>query len=369
MTETFVRSIDKRRLRRLPGGRLREMELEEMDRDGADGAAEKPTHQSAKASFLAKVHGSLIGYGSDALLLHFVWDLWMWSSIGGAKNASGLALREALANKPFSPEMWKTKHLALVDLQKQIGWPSVFITISPYEWSMPYHSSVEDELQKTLAARLQAPATETLHITHILTQAVKGLLLGANDGMKPQREHVFAGHHGVADGAGVRHWVARLEFQDGKRKRGSARPAQFYHGSGRVHVHLLVWLRDLPALDLPAQIAAELPGGGAGDVRFGPWVAVGLGEQRVASPGGAVRREGQPLAPAAPPGRPCRALPRLRGRRPAEPALPRRRVGFGWARLAAQILRQRFVRIASPRRGRSARAVAVTRRVARARAS
>ena len=263
MTETFVRSTDKRRLRRLPGGRLREMELEEMDPDDADGAAEKPTQQSAKASFLAKVHGSLIGYGSDALLLHFVWDLWMWSSIGGAKNASGLALREALANKPFSPEMWKTKHLALVDLQKQIGWPSVFITISPYEWSMPYHSWVEDELQKTLAARLQAPATETLHITHILTQAVKGLLLGANDGMKPQREHVFAGRHGVADGAGVRHWVARLEFQDGKRKRGSARPAQFYHGSGRVHVHLLVWLRDLAALDLPAKIAAELPGADA----------------------------------------------------------------------------------------------------------
>ena len=142
MTETYVRSQDARRLSR----QRATMDAEDDDEMGGEDAAWRPpaTRQSAKASFLAKVHSAVIGYNSDGQLLQFIYDLWLFTTIGGAKNASGIGVREALATKPYSPEVWRTYHLALVDLQKQIGWPTLFITIAPYEWSFPYHAWLED---------------------------------------------------------------------------------------------------------------------------------------------------------------------------------------------------------------------------------
>lgn len=162
--------------------------------EASDDDLASPTYQSAP----------LLGDASEQQLIHLVWDLWMWSAVGGTKEASGLGIREALAGKPFSP-VWRTYHLALVDLQKQLGWPIFFITISPCEWSFPYHVYLEDELAKTLKARLCCPAAETEHIAHVLTQAVKGLLTGATDGFHQQSKHVFA-KEGEANA--VLHWVA-----------------------------------------------------------------------------------------------------------------------------------------------------------------
>ena len=256
MTETYVRSQDARRLQRRR--RLQMEDSNSEDADLVDPASGRASRQSAKASYLAKAHSAVIGYSTDSQLLHFVYDLWLFTTIGGAKNSAGTgSIREALATKPYSPEMWRTYHAALVDLQRQIGWPSLFITVAPYEWSFPYHQWLEDELTKTLSARLEMPVAETLHLAHILTQAVKGLLTGANEGLHPKREHVFC----AADGPGkVRHWVARLEFQDGKRKRHVFRDGQFYHGRGALHVHILLWLKDMQCMDLSSKIRADMPG-------------------------------------------------------------------------------------------------------------
>ena len=255
MTETYVRSQDARRLQR----RRREGEdNSEEDLNADDPQPQTASRQSAKASFLAKVHSAVIGYNSDPLLLHFVYDLWLFTTIGGAKNSAGTGnVREALATKPYSPELWRTYHTALVDLQRQIGWPSLFITIAPYEWSFPYHRWLQDELRKSLLARLEMPVPETLHLAHVLTQAVKGLLTGANEGMQAKREHLFCSREGPGK---VRHWVARLEFQDGKRKRHVYRDGQFYHGRGTVHVHILLWLSDMQAMNLSSKIRADVPG-------------------------------------------------------------------------------------------------------------
>ena len=315
-------SEDVRRLRRRPsaaaghGG--------DSEEDGEEGGEEVPvegSRQSAKASFLAKIRSALVGYSEEPLLLQFVWDLWMWSGIGGARNASGLRVREALASKPYSPEIWKANHMALVDLQKQIGWPALFITISPYEYSFPYHEWLTDELEKACAQRLHGPAAETLHIAHVLSQAVAGLLAGANDGIDAKAEHVFAAADPEQLAAGdnpVRHWVARLEFQDGKRARHVWRDPRFYHGSGRVHVHVLVRLSKLSGLGLENKIRADLEahGGGAG----------GRGRRVAAAP--------------SPRGRLRGALPGLCGGHLGSAPLPRRRAGVGRQGHAAQILRQ-----------------------------
>ncbi|CAE7403322.1 unnamed protein product, partial [Symbiodinium sp. CCMP2456] len=145
MTETYVRSQDARRLQR------RRREQQEDGEEDLDAGDRQSSRQSAKASFLAKAHSALIGYNSEPLLLHFVYDLWLFTTIGGAKNSAGTGgVREALAAKPYSPELWRTYHTALVDLQRQIAWPSLFIAMAPYEWSFPYHQWLQDELTKSL---------------------------------------------------------------------------------------------------------------------------------------------------------------------------------------------------------------------------
>ena len=108
------------------------------------------------------------------------------------------------------------------------------------------------------------PVSETLHLAHVLTQAVKGFLTGANDGLKPEKEHIFA----FADGSGrVVYWVARLEFQDGKRKRAVFREAQFYHGRGTIHIHILLWLSRMQDLDLASKIRADVPDAADAEMR------------------------------------------------------------------------------------------------------
>ena len=67
-------------------------------------------------------------------------------------------------------------------------------------------------------------------------------------------EHIL----GASDGSNrntVVNFCSRLEFQDGKRKRGT----QKYHGSGRVHSHSLDFLENLDAVQLHTKLAATIP--------------------------------------------------------------------------------------------------------------
>ena len=94
------------------------------------------------------------------------------------------------------------------------------MTISPYEWSWPYHQWLSDELEKACAERQYAPAAETLHIAHILSQAVAGLLTGSNDGLDAKDEHVFAAAEPGQRGAGnpgSLAWSSRTESVPGTR--------------------------------------------------------------------------------------------------------------------------------------------------------
>ena len=228
--------------------------------------AESPLHflkesdrQSLKASFLAKVTSAVIGYASDYELAQFVYDLWLWSALGGAKHASGVQMRVALAGKPFSPEYWRTRHFALLDLQKQLGYPTLFVTIAPYEWSSPYHAFLEDELLRTFKTRLHLPGPESFHLAHILTQAALGLVTGWNkQGRGGWARHVLGDQASAGQGS-VLNLFGRIEFQDGKRKRGARNERLDYHGSGRPHVHFLVWLRHPQSLPWSQIVCGHLP--------------------------------------------------------------------------------------------------------------
>ena len=225
------------------------------DSEDDDDAAGAEGRQSLKASFLAKVLSPVLGYGTDAELSQYVYDLWMWTRLGGAKNSSGVPLRLALAGSSFSPEFWRTWHCALLDVQRQVGLPTLFLTIAPYEWGFPYHAFMEDEMAKLLRSRLWLPAAETLHLAHVLTQVLVGFVTGKNHqnvrGDRCWKDHLLGKDKVIT-------FFGRLEFQDGKRKR-VHRQAQDYHGRGTVHLHALIWLEDLAAAKPEDIITAVLP--------------------------------------------------------------------------------------------------------------
>eukprot|EP00975_Prorocentrum_lima_P035701 7503635-Prorocentrum_lima.AAC.1 len=59
-------------------------------------------------------------------------------------------------------------HFALIDMVRQLGYPKIFWTIAPYEWSFPYHMWLMDSMFKQLHRRLRFPVGEVLHVTHCL---------------------------------------------------------------------------------------------------------------------------------------------------------------------------------------------------------
>ena len=154
-----------------------------------------------------------------------------------APDTGGASLRGAVAGKVFSPTYWQNMHLALVDCVRQVGLPHLFITIAPLEASAPYHMWLQDELEKTFRERTGLPGAETFHLAHLLFQVAEGLLAGTNsqgqhrDKADAWKHHVFSGHKPEGNDSTeqlVAEVFARLEFQDGKRRRHTG-PSQSYH--------------------------------------------------------------------------------------------------------------------------------------------
>eukprot|EP00435_Cladocopium_sp_Y103_P058025 s1844_g20.t1 len=248
MTETLERATDVRRLLREGGDRA-------VLNDDSDEETPGERH-SVKRSFARKVLGPIVGYSQAFELLQFVYDLAMWSRIGGGKNAcAGLPLRLVLRGETFSPLYWKEKHQALIDMQRQCGFPALFRTMAPWEFSFPYHAFVLDEMAKCGKGRMQAPCFETLHTAHVFTEINRGLYTGMNKTAKVGgwKNHILAAEDGQTKT--VVNYFQRLEFQDGKRKL----PTQHYHGSGRVHVHSLDYLQNVDRIGLERKMSATVP--------------------------------------------------------------------------------------------------------------
>ena len=173
---TVARQTDTRRLGRagmsLEGLVDGDVSSIEADEEGDDGK-----RHSVKRSYAALALSACLGYGSSYDLLHFAYDLSLWSSLGAKKKTStdyDVPMRVLMKGHSFSPLYWKAVHWALIDLVRQMGYPKIFWTISPYEFSMPYADWILDEMTKELRGRLDLPVAETLHITHVLLQVVRG---------------------------------------------------------------------------------------------------------------------------------------------------------------------------------------------------
>ncbi|CAK0878230.1 unnamed protein product [Prorocentrum cordatum] len=100
---------------------------------------------------------------------------------------------------------------------------------------------------------------ESLHLSHLCTQLVSGLLTGANQQNKRDdrcwKKHILSCKTGDEKKTTVVNFFTRLEFQDGSRKQAT----QIYHGSGRPHLHCLLWLEDVADIELDKSLSATLP--------------------------------------------------------------------------------------------------------------
>ena len=174
-------------------------------------------------------------------LLHFHYDLWLWQTVSGAIACARklkCSPNKALEAKTFSSEYWKWQHRYLMDVVEQFGPPSLFVTISPFEWTFPCPPWLENLRTKPGKSARNIPTLETLHKVHVLEQLVRGYLCGSNT--QRWKNHVFSNARSKDDN--VQTYFYRFEFQQ----------------RGMVHLHMLVWLEKAKAMR-PNLLRADIP--------------------------------------------------------------------------------------------------------------
>ena len=180
-------------------------------KDDADGQ-----RHSTKRAYAALALCARIGFGSSYEILHFAYDLNLWTALGAKKKTSreyDVPMRVLMKGHSFSPLYWKSIHWALLDMVRQLGYPKIFWTISPYEWSMPYHQWLLDEMAKEMRGRLHLAVAESLHVTHVLIQVVRGLLAGStgNKSKDPWCSHLLRAAN--ADGEATGWYGSMIYFK------------------------------------------------------------------------------------------------------------------------------------------------------------
>ena len=132
--------------------------------------------KSAKSSFCIKLLSEVMDYSLDYDLLQFVYDRWLFNTVSGAISSSrqfGTSPATSLSTKAFSSDYWKWQHRYLIDAVRQYGYPDVFVTISPYEWSFPYAAWLQNAAELSGKLPTQLASLETLGIAHIFEQTVR----------------------------------------------------------------------------------------------------------------------------------------------------------------------------------------------------
>ena len=89
------------------------------------------TRASGKELFMSLVFSEVTDYGSSYDLLHFFYDQWMFKTLGGAAAVCERNLRSTLSGKQFAPQYWTWQHQKLLDLVRQLGFPTLFVTLAP----------------------------------------------------------------------------------------------------------------------------------------------------------------------------------------------------------------------------------------------
>ena len=170
-----------------------------------------------------------VDFSLDYEMLHYQYDRWLFKTITGAiysSWASGCSPNAAIQQKSFSAMYWQWQHLYLLNADRQYGFPSFFLTISPYEWTFSWPRFLENIREDHCLEPTDLPLLETLHVGHVLEQIARGYLTGAN--CNRWRQHMFSNQEQPTQ-SNVLTYFYRFEFQS----------------RGTLHLHMLVWVKDL----------------------------------------------------------------------------------------------------------------------------
>ena len=204
-----------------------------------DGSADR---LSSKIAFMKKMTSCIADYALSFELLHFHYDLWLFKTVSGAVSVGRnrfCSPAKSLETKFFSSEYWKWQHRFLLDAVRQFGPPSVFLTISPYEWSFPIPPWLSQLQQQTGRGPTELASLETMHIVQVLKQVARGYLGGTNS--KTWSNHIF-NYNRLPGYSNVNTLFYRFEFQQ----------------RGTVHMHMLVFLKDMRQIRLKT-IRGDIP--------------------------------------------------------------------------------------------------------------
>lgn len=161
-----------------------------------------------------------------------MFERWLYKSITGAISTARLFSTSSstsipfkcLEDKPFSTGYWLWQHRYLIDSVRQFGYPSLFITISPSEWTFPWPYMLQNISSNSGYGPTNLPFQESMHYVHTLEQVIRGYLWGSNN--SKWKQHVF-NYNNSSNQTNILNYFYRFEFQ----KRGT------------IHVHLLIWLK------------------------------------------------------------------------------------------------------------------------------
>lgn len=189
-----------------------------------------------------KVTYEILDYSMQYDLLQFIYDRWLFNTVSEAISScavGGKSAATSLDTKTFSIEYWRWHHRFLIDAVFQYGPPSIFITLSPFEWTFPKPQWLTQAQSISGKGPTELPCLETLNIVHTLEQIVRGYFTGTNS--NKWNNHVFNYNHSRTQ-SNVKNFFYCLEFQ----------------GRGTPHVHLLVWLNNLSTMQTNL-IRADIP--------------------------------------------------------------------------------------------------------------
>ena len=204
------------------------------------------TKDSILISFRVKLLSSIVDYNNNFALLQFHYDKWLFKTISAAVNV-GKRMKtspaRALETKHFSSSYWQWQHYFLQDAVLQFGYPTFFLTISPYEWDFPKPKWVESALLSDNLLPTACGPMETMNIAHVLQQMMKGYITGCNakDWDTHEFKHVFCNitKHTPSNVLCV---FFRFEYQNRR----------------CIHTHMLVWLSDVSKINLQL-LSATIP--------------------------------------------------------------------------------------------------------------
>lgn len=228
---------------------------DEPDDDMAEGGA----WSLRKASFTRKLRSGILDYHFWPDLHVFQFDRWLFGRITGAGHSAGCSVHQAIHNMSFASAHRRRLKYILGDLHQQLGPATLFLTLAPYELSLPYAEQLQRDLRQAGLGHMRCAALEVPWAVHVSLEVLLRYLCGI--GARPLSAPVLRDRcvrHGKSL---VKAVVVVAEFQSGARQPRADR-AQVYHGRDAVHFHTLIWLERAEAAKLEYVITADLPAAG-----------------------------------------------------------------------------------------------------------